>query len=49
LNERSGPDGPLLFARKAYFAAMTAISTLKAGAASFASTVARAGVLPGET
>src|SRR5918997_2996693 len=32
-----------------YFAAMTAISTLKAGVASLASTVARAGVLPGDT
>jgi hypothetical protein len=32
-----------------YFAATTMISTRYCGAASFASTVARAGVLPGET
>src|SRR3954466_11746898 len=47
--KEAGPTARFFFARKAYFAAMTAISTLKAGAASFASTVARAGVLPGET
>jgi hypothetical protein len=34
---------------RAYFAAVTMISTLYCGAASRASTVARAGVLPGET
>lgn len=32
-----------------YFAAVTMISTVYCGAASLASTVARAGVLPGET
>jgi hypothetical protein len=32
-----------------YFAAVTMISTVYCGAASFASTVARAGVLPGDT
>jgi hypothetical protein len=35
--------------RNAYFAATTMISTLYCGAASLASTVARAGVLPGDT
>jgi len=34
---------------RAYFAAVTMISTLYFGAASCTSTVARAGVLPGET
>jgi hypothetical protein len=35
--------------RNAYFAATTMISTRYCGAASLASTVARAGVLPGDT
>src|SRR5204863_8201071 len=35
--------------RLAHFAAITMISTLYCGAASLASTVARAGVLPGDT
>jgi hypothetical protein len=34
---------------EAYFAATTMISTVNCGAASLASTVARAGVLPGDT
>ncbi len=34
---------------RAYFAAITMISTVNCGAASLASTVARAGVLPGDT
>ncbi len=36
-------------ASRTYFAATTMISTLYCGAASLASTVARAGVLPGDT
>src|SRR5204863_8896285 len=52
-SDRSGVEAPRSPERQprrlAHFAAITMISTLYCGAASLASTVARAGVLPGDT
>jgi hypothetical protein len=43
------PDKRAQISSRTYFAAVTMISTVYCAAASLASTVARAGVLPGET